>query len=271
MRGAIGSKDFRQVRCRTLRPGGIVLAVASVLVLTLPPTHAISLTASPPLALKPPFTGAQAIADVSFNQTGPCAAANLSSVNSSIQSGRITSVNTLSVKCPNSAATLVATTGFLGPGFLVASSGNYNVSYSLFIGWRDNLASSGVGSSSVVLSVVGNLYDNTTGSWVLGSNASQGNRTVLLTANCSSTSGGSCLVRSSSLGADRPIPVLSSFQASLVAGDSYLFYVVQIVSFIVHGGLASNGSVVAGSGFVHVGATYFGAGHGNFIVSMKVS
>jgi hypothetical protein len=214
------------------------MAILTVLALVAP-----TASGTPSVLIKPPLTGATSI---DTNQTwagGGSVQLNVAPF-THLQTGRMGAAGVVAVAshAKINLDRLTTDSGFLGPLYVPATSGNHTVTFRWQVDWEAHVREvpygSGRGYASATISVLGNLFDNTTGSWVDSSNASA---TVFAKA-CGSPS--HC-----NFSVDRVRNVTLSFVVPLVAGHQYLVYGdVQVVLSASCGtifGSPCNGSALA--------------------------
>jgi hypothetical protein len=112
--------------------------------------------------------------------------------------------------------------GFFGPAFTAAEGGNRSVVYNWNITWTVNASITGRGFVAVDISLIGNLFDNTTGLWTFGGTSNDGVVWTNLNAStptCRPSSSWSWLC-ADHVSQDARL----SLHASLVRGDQYFFY-----------------------------------------------
>ena len=266
MEGRAFNRRLPLGRARGMISATIFCALTAVLLAT--PSVLATPSPSSVVAVIPPYKHAVGVQNVTTSHTGPCSVSGSGATNVSATAGILLSTSDVKEHCANSVATIVSVVGILGPGFSVTSSGSYNISYSLMVGWHYSIQAGGVGSGRAVLSILGNLYDNSTGTWVIGGVALLGNQTSVLNASCSSSSSLGCVNRSVPNGGR---VVDQNLTATLTAGDSYLFYVVVVVTISASGGRTISGSSQPGSAAVSLETNFTGAKHGIRVLSMTVS
>jgi hypothetical protein len=125
------------------------------------------------------------------------------------------------------------TGGFFGPDFIAPYSGNHTVTFYWNVTWTINVTLSGFpGSVDAVISLFGNLFDNTTGTWVLGGTSNDYATWTNLNASTSSCASSS---HSSWLCADHVSQdVRFQINVSLHRGDQYLLYSGMSFSAVAH-------------------------------------
>jgi hypothetical protein len=158
-------------------------------------------------------------------------------------------------------AGLHLTAGWLGPSFIANSGGNRTISIRWSLHWSADItlhpgSTSAIGSFS--LAVYGNLFDNTTGSWLLGGTSDQS--TVVTVAH-----GNLSLHNSQGWG-----NVTIRFRAQLVRGQQYLFHTGMSERVHAQEGhpcypLACHGTPAEASVSLNVGS----GGHDATVVSIR--
>jgi hypothetical protein len=225
-------------RRRTWSAGLAVMVILTVLALVAP-----TASGAPGVLIKPPLTGATSI-DTN-RTTGYGGSVHLKVAPfTHLQTGRMGAAGVAAVvsHAQFNLDRLTTDSGFLGPLFVPATSGNHTVTFRWQVDWgahvREVPYGSGRGSALATISVLGNLFDNTTGSWVDSSNTSA----TVFAKGCVSPS--RC-----NFSVDRVRNVTLSFVVPLVAGHQYLVYGdVQVVLSATCGtifGSTCNGSALA--------------------------
>lgn len=195
--------------------GGGLTAAVVLLLLGSP-----AVDARPAILVKPPLTGATSGVSNSTLRNTHCKNESLLVLPSAdLASGALkaeshvaaSKVTAGSAGCVASVTTIE---WFEGPAFLVHASASYKVVYKWQISWNVTYTCTGLlvpctNATSGTVRLFGNVYDNTTGHWVLPANAE---RTVFHTSYPYITSGaGNWSVR-------------VAFSASLNSADRYLLY-----------------------------------------------
>jgi hypothetical protein len=128
----------------------------------------------------------------------------------------VTSANVTALRvppCPTSTNNLTTMAGFFGPRLQPIVSGLHAILFHWQVSWMVSSGGMGLGGAARV-TLFANLFDNTTGVWVLGGAASSG--VVQLVASCSSQP--KCIKSG----------LLQNFtlrvHGNLTAGDDYVFY-----------------------------------------------
>jgi hypothetical protein len=215
--------------------------------------------------VKPPYTGAATFAmNSTFTAVNPnvtnCANATLITPPTGYASNgsefAASASNAYHVR--NCTAEVTTRGGFFGPSFTPSVSGMRKVTYDWVVPW----AIWGLGPSSdrnwVNVSVFGNLYDNTSGQWVLGGSSPLDVVTVVLNHS-------DFRLRSPLAGTAQNVTV--TFSVGLTGGDQYLFYTgVYTQSFAATGSLA-HGYYGHALAKVHAGV----GNHPARVLSMTVS
>jgi YVTN family beta-propeller protein len=173
--------------------------------------------ATPNVHAVPPYFGASAVSLHSPLQYGSCATRNsslLGSPGASVFSGKVLAGGSACAGNVSSGSARVSTTdGFLGPAFTVGFGGNHTVIYRWQISWNaSGRVLSNSSTATVRISMFGNLYDNTTGRWLLGGRGAHDKAVLVFTASGTFSAG-----RSSQSLAVR-------FSVTLTAGHQYVFF-----------------------------------------------
>lgn len=177
-----------------------------------------------------PYTGAAPIARHSPAQNGTCATAQSMLVGHLRASTASGDFLTGSSACASGPApwwypnypTISTSVGFLGPAFTLTSGGTRQVAYQWEITWNASGTGTGSGRPAVNISLFGNLYDKTTGTWVLGGSSAQNEWVSVFYASGPFSSGAAAQ------------KVTVSFDASLMKGDRYQFYTVLRTSVVAY-------------------------------------
>jgi hypothetical protein len=188
-----------------------------------------------------PFTGAIPFASYSAVGCGSFGPALIVPPAASVSNGSVRAAAMLSAKgsdagyggcAASDPGSVMMTEGLYGPAFTARSSGNQSIVYTWNVRWAVNftcgcyttlvyhLIGPLAGGASNV-SLIGNLFDRTTGTWALGN---------------SGLSGKVATVSSRDVAGDRhgSKNVTVRFVTALTRGDQYLFYTAMNTSFTVY-------------------------------------
>ncbi|HEV2389168.1 MAG TPA: hypothetical protein VGS04_00440 [Nitrososphaerales archaeon] len=207
----------------------------------------------------PPYSGTSPIT----NASGSPAVCNTGSSNSSVlypsfanplrgevrMGGKVAMHRCYSTYLSGSVASLSLGAGFLGPRFQAHTGGMRNVSYS----WRVNLGYVVTSNSPLFylkVAVLGNLFDNTTNTWVRANNAS-----VIVV-----------LVSFHAVANVNTFVVLS-FPVGLLAGHHYLFFTGIMAIMTMRTFCAQSCGTYNG----YIQLNMFSKGHGSRALSMGIS
>jgi YVTN family beta-propeller protein len=134
------------------------------------------------LTVQAPYVGAHTFTEYSTGKAGNCTTSEATvagNPKASKSNGSISVGSTSCATSPNGSgsrtASLSTKDGFLGPLFTAYESGSSKIVYTWQISWNANGSSSGLGSRAAVrISLLGNLFDQTTGKWALGGAQARG-------------------------------------------------------------------------------------------------
>jgi hypothetical protein len=196
-----------------LRPLGILAVIVTVLLLVSPFTSATSSTRN-----RPPYTSATTFAtNVTVLVQNPihptCANASLSiPPTGHISNGsEFVASESTAHTWHNCLASVTTRAGFFGPSFNSTASRKFTITYAWQVPWI--IKGRDPAENRINVSVFGNLFDNTTGRWALGGNASQSDVVVILDRSVGGLTAISGSTRAN-----------VSFAVTLVSGHQYLFY-----------------------------------------------
>jgi hypothetical protein len=223
--------------------GSIVVgAILALLILTAPlaiasppPPTALSVQFGAPYTGATPFAAYSAVGCGSFGPTiavPPSASAS----NGSVQATAVMSAKGSDFGYGGCAASnpgsVTMTEGLYGPAFTARSSGNLSITYKWSVMWTVNFTcrcftyflSHSIGplaGGTTDITLIGNLYDRTTGTWALGN---------------SGLGGKVASVHSQDASGDHHDSknVTIRFVTALTQGDQYLFYTAMNTSFTVY-------------------------------------
>jgi hypothetical protein len=238
-------------------PEGVATTVAlALLLISMAPVSEASLAAN----VHRPFTGAVAFASATTylapgcpaHETGTPAVAPFAN----ISTGRVGSVTHVNVTggCSVAVANISTVAGFLGPTFHVTASSTRDVVFH----WRIALRAAGMMTGAITgdavrVTLFGNLFDNTTGSWVLPKDA-----VTVVFSFCCHFVGGISL---------RNYTV--TVHAGLAAGDQYLFY-TGVHTFVSSRCQTSTAAICGPKAHAAAHLDLALHGHGAWLVSAKI-
>jgi hypothetical protein len=160
---------------------------------------------------------------------------------------------------------LTTASGFGGPSFAIHVSGYHLVKYTWAVNWSSNGSQSTANRSHPTLniSIFGNLFDLTTGKWVLGGNVSLNASATVFTAQCGNLTG-TCWRSVGS--AVRTL----TLNLSLIGGHRYSFLTGLSTASYARGGLVYINHYLSGFGGA-VTLDLSTSGNGATLVRMSVS
>ena len=185
-----------------------------VVLMMLGSSLAESAVAGPHLIDRAPYPGTNSFTN-SAKSLGGCGQANLTfGPRAYTSTGNVrVSLSAGSHALCSGTYSITADGGFLGPSFTASTTSIHKISFHWEVSWNVT-RTSGKGFTVISITLFGNLFDNTSGSWVLGGSTPTPAEQVVMK--------GPLYKGGSHLGVNRTFDV--NFTASLTAGHHYLFY-----------------------------------------------
>jgi hypothetical protein len=217
----------------------LLLGLSSVLVVVLMASPA---SAVPPAVVKtPPFTGASPFAQHHDSRSSAsCGYPSILVVpRADLSTGKVVSKSLVSEGARHNplgrcSGQIASDAGFTGPAFTVTTTGAHSITFAWQVSW--NVSASVFGHFCLCsilgwkISLFANVFDNTTGSWVLG--GSSPNNRVSVVANCSLRCS---LFGGYSSGTLQNYSLIA--KANLTSGDQYLLFTGLKTSASASGGI----------------------------------
>jgi hypothetical protein len=158
--------------------------------------------------------------------------------------------DTTSATSSTGSASITTETGFWGPSGAFVNPHNYNVYYNFTITWSVSLSTSacafGHSSASASIVLYGNVYDSTSGTWVLSTAASTTVTSHSITCGTAPWGGSATM-------ASYQVKFAASFQASVTYQYySYVLVTTSATGAGLAGGSSANANIGTGSNYAQL-------------------